>query len=124
MVFMFKIPIVNESLCAVILVSSVVLRMLLLFLTLKKKAPIPRKEPGRTHAHTHKHWSELSRHRATIAAFLFVRLPTQDKREKCSCSACGPKLQAGSEPSFLVLLLLPSLISGPDLGKWSDCWAG
>jgi len=32
--------------------SSAVLRMPLLFSILKWKAPIPRKEPGRTHTHT------------------------------------------------------------------------
>jgi len=43
-------PIVEDC-CAVLLVSSsFVLRMSLLFSILKQKAPIPRKEPGRTHA--------------------------------------------------------------------------
>jgi len=51
MVLMFKIPIVNDRLCAVILVSNRVLRMSLLILILKKKAPMPRKEQGRTHTH-------------------------------------------------------------------------
>jgi len=45
-------PIVNDCLCADILVSSAVLRMSLLFPILKWKAPIPRKKPGRTHTHT------------------------------------------------------------------------
>jgi len=47
--------IVNDCLCAVILVNSVVLRIFLLFSILKRKVPIPRKEPGRTHTYTKDH---------------------------------------------------------------------
>jgi len=43
--------IANDSLYAVIPVSSVMLRMSLLFSILKYKDPILRKEPGITHKH-------------------------------------------------------------------------
>jgi len=52
---MFRPPVVYNCSCAVILVSSVVLRMSLLFLEFETEGsqlPISRKEPGRTHTHT------------------------------------------------------------------------
>jgi len=64
--------------CAVILVSSVVLRMSLLLLILKKKAPIPRKDAGRTHTETfvQQNWLFVMSAEKEVTLLRFVEVRT------------------------------------------------